>query len=274
MSATRPSATAQHVALARSHLTWTGVLADDLAHLLLRRPWSTIDRLLRIPPLSRLGHNPAFAYLAARTSFYDDEVRRAVDDGIRQIVVVGAGYDTRAWRFAAPGVAFVEVDQPATQADKRQRVPAGGPRFVAAEIGVDPLPDRLAEAGVTADEPTLFTVEGLTMYLDEATVTDLLRSLASVGGPGSRLAVNFGVGGGGDQRRSRRLRRATGALAAAGKERFAFELPPDRAVCFLAEVGWAVDEVASGADLAERYLAGTALPTDLSRSAFAVRAHR
>ena len=61
-------------------------------------------------------------YLAARTAFFDRTVVGALHQGVRQVVVGGAGYDGRALRYAKPGVRWFEVDHPATQADKRERL--------------------------------------------------------------------------------------------------------------------------------------------------------
>ena len=58
-------------------------------------------------------------YLRARTAFFDRVVVGALERGVTQVVVVGAGYDGRALRYAKPGVRWFEVDHPATHADKR-----------------------------------------------------------------------------------------------------------------------------------------------------------
>ena len=64
------------------------------------------------------------ARLAARTRFFDEQVLAALDRGIRQVVIAGAGYDDRALRFRSPGVRYFELDHPATQADKRRLLAA------------------------------------------------------------------------------------------------------------------------------------------------------
>ena len=61
-------------------------------------------------------------YLAVRTSFFDRTVVSAIDHGVRQVVVGAAGYDGRAFRYAKPGVRWFEVDHPATQRDKLERL--------------------------------------------------------------------------------------------------------------------------------------------------------
>jgi methyltransferase (TIGR00027 family) len=77
-------------------------------------------------------------YLRARTAFFDRVVVRSLDHGIRQVVVGGAGYDGRALRYGKHGVRWFEVDHPATQADKRERLDrlglaSGHVSFVAAD---------------------------------------------------------------------------------------------------------------------------------------------
>ena len=61
-------------------------------------------------------------YLDARTRFFDRVVVGAIGRGVRQIVVGAAGYDGRAFRYAKPGVRWFEVDHPATQRDKQERL--------------------------------------------------------------------------------------------------------------------------------------------------------
>jgi methyltransferase (TIGR00027 family) len=272
----RPSSSAQTVALARAHLTWIGVLDDPWAETMLRPPWAAVHRVLRQPLISRLGRNRSFAYLAARTRFYDDMVTGALDAGVRQVAVVGAGYDSRAWRLGRPGVQFFELDHPASQADKRQRAPAGGPRYIPAELGTEPLGPLLARAGFAMGQATVFTVEGLTMYLTKAQVVALLQTLREVGGVGSRLAVNFGVGfEDAESRRGRATSTVGRGLLALGRESLRFTLTPGEAPRLLAETGWRTEAVLVGPELATRYLAGTNLPIEqLNARAFVVSARR
>jgi methyltransferase (TIGR00027 family) len=272
----KPSATAQFVALARPHLTELGMLDDDLARSMLRPPWALAASALGRRPFARLGRNRSFAYLAARTQFYDDAVKAALDEGTRQVVVIGAGYDSRAWRFARPGVQFFEIDQAATQADKRRRAPAGGPRYVSADAGGGGGGELLRASGFVEGAPTIFTVEGVTMYLTEAQVDALLCELARISGPGSRLAVNFGVGFDADDSARSRRRAALGRmLVKLGREPFRFELAPDDARSFLARTGWTVEDMATGPQLGARYLDGTRFPVmTLNPRAFAVAALR
>jgi O-methyltransferase involved in polyketide biosynthesis len=75
----RPSTTAQQVALVRSYLHRAGVVDDPWAAGMLRAPWDKADRLLRLPAAARLGRIRSFAYLAARTLYFDEAVRAEVN---------------------------------------------------------------------------------------------------------------------------------------------------------------------------------------------------
>ena len=95
-------------------------------------------------------------YLRARTAFFDRVVVAALDRGIRQVVVGAAGYDGRAFRYGKPGVRWFEVDHPATQRDKLERlerlgIDASQVRFVEADFTRDPVAGRLRAAGLEVD---------------------------------------------------------------------------------------------------------------------------
>jgi len=247
-----------------------GIIADPYAQGMLTSNWAKAEWLLRMPGLGRLGRNRSFASLAARTCFYDQFVAGALDSGIRQVVVLGAGYDSRAWRFARTGVNFYEVDLLETQAVKRSRAPEGGPIYVPGDVTERSLTDALTDAGLRSDEPTAFTAEGPTIYLTEQQVAVLLRVLSALGGPGSCLAVNFGVGF--EQQGSQRGRIARRILAAGGEE-LRFRLTPAEAPAFMTRSGWAIDDLVDGPQLGNKYLRGTTLAAvNITTSGFAVEA--
>jgi methyltransferase (TIGR00027 family) len=204
--------------------------------------------------------------LAARTLFFDSFVSDALDDGIRQVVIVAAGYDSRAWRMARPGVAFFEVDQPATQEDKRAKAPEGGPVFVPVDVTDPQLGDKLVEAGFKPQEPTAFTVEGLTIYLAKDDVAALFARLADLGATGSRLAVSFESG----FERQRISRVVARAYYRRHGEPLRFRLPSDDAPAFFSDAGWTLDTLLTSVDLDQEYLSGTKLAGKLNTSGFKV----
>jgi methyltransferase (TIGR00027 family) len=136
--------------------------------------------------------------MAARTRFFDDAIVAAITRGVDQIVIVGAGYDGRALRFGGGGVSWIEVDHPATQADKRRRLASLGVsldhlKLVAVDLITDDLDVALSDAGYAVGRPTLFICEGLFAYLPPETGRALCRSLRRRSHPDSVLAANFRV---------------------------------------------------------------------------------
>src|SRR5438876_158858 len=96
------SKTAQYVAQVRAVLADKGVIDDPYAFAMLSIGMKAAEAAMARPPLERRTNSPFFASLAARTLFFDREVASALDGGIRQVVIIGAGCDSRAWRFARP----------------------------------------------------------------------------------------------------------------------------------------------------------------------------
>ncbi len=126
----------------------------------------------------------------------------AIDDAVHahptpQLVIVGAGLDTRAWRLAGlAGVAVFEVDHPATQADKRTRTAGLAPlaaslRFVPVDLSREGLDTALVPAGHRPDEPTTWIWEGVVPYLTRAEVGATVEAIAGLSAPGSQLIVNY-----------------------------------------------------------------------------------
>jgi methyltransferase (TIGR00027 family) len=187
MKESRPSITARSVALARLQLSRPRAPDGDVdaearlyAGLKAGFPWSL--------PIAR-GR-----WMAGRTRFFDDETLRAVTNGVTQVVIVGAGYDGRALRFRQPGVRFLEVDHPATQADKRRRmeglgVPLDHVRFVPIDLMTERVEHVLPAAGYRPAEASLFLCEGLLLYLSMAAVSALLAGLRLLAAQGSRLLL-------------------------------------------------------------------------------------
>jgi methyltransferase (TIGR00027 family) len=196
----------------------------------------------------------------ARTRFLDDRLALAVSEGARQIVLLGAGFDARAYRLPiCRDRAVFEVDHPATQARKRRCleetlgvVPAHV-RFVPVDFDRESVEDALPAAGYHVRERSVFLWEGVTNYLTAPTVDATLR-WCSKAAPGSRVlftyvhervledpAAFFGTA---------RLFRS---LAAAG-ERWTFGLDPAHLETYLAERGLVLLEDLGAADYrAESY---------------------
>lgn len=183
----RPSLTARGVALARSQLPRPRTAEGDAEAE--KRLYAGLQ--MRLVRLFRIGGG---RLMAARTRFFDEETLRAMIDGVKQVVIVGAGYDGRALRFRQSGVRFLEVDHPATQADKRRRMESLGVAldhvtFVAVDLMTERIEHALPSAGYRRSEASLFLCEGLLLYLSKPAVQSLLVGLRSLAAPGSRLVL-------------------------------------------------------------------------------------
>lgn len=151
-----------------------------------RRGLMTAERLL-------LGG--IFAHYLARKRWIEREVLRGLENGIRQVVIVGAGYDTLAWRLRQdwPEVEFFEVDHPATQKAKREALGmSANLHFIPGDLAAVSLPELLVpHARYCRDEPAMIIAEGLTMYLPEKSVRALLGASAMLAGEKGRVIFTF-----------------------------------------------------------------------------------
>jgi methyltransferase (TIGR00027 family) len=116
---------------------------------------------------------------------------------VAQLVILGAGFDTRAWRLdALANTTVFEVDHPDTQALKRARaaaIPAKARqvRFVATDFRRDEMAASLRAAGYDVSRPAFWLWEGVTMYLRPEAVAANLEALAALSAPGSHLALTY-----------------------------------------------------------------------------------
>ena len=136
--------------------------------------------------------------MTVRTRFIDEALERAIASGATQLVILGAGFDSHAYRCQEllAHVRVFEVDRPATQALKKQRVSdvLGGPpvnlTYVAVDFQHEDLPDVLTRHGYDPAQQTFFILEGVTMYLPEEAVRSTLRFVAAHP-PGSGIVFDF-----------------------------------------------------------------------------------
>ena len=115
---------------------------------------------------------------------------------VRQLVVLGAGLDTRCYRFALSenAVRGYELDLPFMSRKKRAAlaaagIDAGDTVFVEVEFGVEPLGDAMRRAGIETMQPTLFVFEGVSMYLTENDVFETFRTVSTFA-PGSSIVCD------------------------------------------------------------------------------------
>jgi methyltransferase (TIGR00027 family) len=241
-----PSITARHVAAYRLGFTRVPAPYGDAA----------ADEALAADVAA--GEEPAVGrmrdYLDARTRFFDRVVMGAVGRGVRQIIVGAAGYDGRALRYARPGVRWFEVDHPATQRDKRERLrrlglDAGHVQFVEADFTRDPIAERLTAAGLDPRQFSLVLLEGIAVYLEPAVLERVLTELRQVARAGSRLAISVSASSAQTETRSR-FQAAVASLGEPARS----ALDAGQATELLARTGWQVmaDDGADGPEVAAR----------------------
>jgi methyltransferase (TIGR00027 family) len=134
--------------------------------------------------------------VVARTRLIDQLVQRELS-GVGQLLILGAGFDSRAWRL--PGMdrlRVFELDHPATQAAKRRALHHGGPpaervTFVPVVFGTDDPAQALTAAGFVTGAPTLVLWEGVTNYLNRDAVDATFGLLAALTGPGSPVIFTY-----------------------------------------------------------------------------------
>jgi methyltransferase (TIGR00027 family) len=264
----RPSLTAEAVTMARAveHLKPDDerVVDDPWAHLFLsnagRRTlaaWSgsVTGRLLR-----RLGPTGT-SYVPLRHRFIDEHLLAALDAGAKQVVLLGAGYDTRAYRFAdeLAGRPVFEVDlapisqaKAATIAAHQDEFPAANVVRVEIDFESQSLTDVLPEAGFKVGKRTFFTWEGVPMYLTRAAVKATLDAIHQLGGTGSQVAHDmwYLVDDPGPFGTARRT--APSALSLIG-EPITFGVHPEDYEAFLGRHGFRIVDLALPSELQARY---------------------
>jgi methyltransferase (TIGR00027 family) len=209
MRSHEPSRTAEYMALFRAVETAERperrLFDDPYAIPLLAGKLRMLAEIARLPLIGRLV--PAFLDFGwpytrssgvVRTRMIDDLVSEAIRAGARQLVLLGAGFDSRAYRLEeASGITTFEVDHPATQRAKRERLADGlggmpeSVRFVEVDFEKDDLERELAKAGFDGKTRSVVVWEGVVSYLTEPAVSGNLAVLAGLLAPGSCLIFTY-----------------------------------------------------------------------------------
>ena len=135
------------------------------------------------------------SYFATRTKFFDTEFVDAANAGVRQAVILAAGLDARSWRLPWPdGTVVYELDQDRVLDFKLETLHEHGaePKAHRVPVAVDlrqDWPTALREAGFDPSAPSVWSIEGLLMYLPAAAQDLLFERIQELAAPGSRIAV-------------------------------------------------------------------------------------
>ena len=136
--------------------------------------------------------------IRARVRYFDDFVKSSIEDGLEQLVILGAGYDTRAFRIdGLDKITVFEVDHPATQkvkVEKVRKIFGQLPQHVAyvpVDFESEDLGGKLLGMGYDASKKSLFVMEGLVMYLPPQAVDMMLSFIVRNSGKGSRIIFDY-----------------------------------------------------------------------------------
>lgn len=271
MRSNSPANSAQAVALVRAiesaRPASTRLFSDPFASGFLDVGPRAIARLCRIPVLGeailRLANAAtpgAIGNTLGRTRFIDDAVLAAIDRGLDQVVILGAGYDCRPYRLPAlSAVAVFEVDHPATQARKRARLKElvsqipGHVTFVPIDFNERSLADGMKRSGFRLGRRNFFIWEGVTEYLSPEAVDATFHFLVDVSASGSALAFTYTDRGLIDGTKEFAGGRRLLALNRAGGEPYTFGLDPTTLADYLAERSLDLLEDIAGEGYQERY---------------------
>jgi methyltransferase (TIGR00027 family) len=283
-------ATALSVAAARAVETATAdpLIRDEFAYLLVSsagRPWAR----LASPDLEWIGddergrraHRLACDYQAVRTHFFDGYFADATGAGIRQVVILAAGLDSRAYRLDWPtGTTVYEIDQPqvitykTATLDSAGAAPRATRRTVPADLR-DDWPAALSAAGFDRTQPTAWLAEGLLPYLPAEAQDRLFEMLTELSAPGSQVAVEAFSLGSADSERRRAARQVRFQRM---RERLGLDINVETltyqenhradAAEWLTAHGWQVSAVSSADEMARL---GRPIPADLAEESFTTR---
>ena len=187
------------------------------------------------------------SYLGVRSRYFDEFFARATENGVRQVVILASGLDTRPQRLDwAEGTAVYEIDQPLVLQYKQRVLAEQGATSSAEHHALqvdlrDDWPSALLEAGFDRTKPTAWLAEGLLPYLPADAEAQLLRTIHEFSAPGSRVAVES-VSGSRDSLVRPEMQQLSEDFGIDLASLFSTEERPDPAST-LAESGWDVQRL-------------------------------
>lgn len=221
----------------------------------------TLHRLRAFPERLQAPFLAALrTHVVVRSRFAEDRLAEAVARGVRQYVSLGAGLDTFAYRQPAwaSALRIVEVDQPATQADKRDRLARADIRepanvtFAPIDFETTPLEAGLRAAGVDLDAPTFVSWLGVMMYLTRDAI-DAVFAVVRRLPPPSEIVFTFSPSA--EDASGGRANSALAAHVAELGEPFRTHIAPDALVAWLRALGFAEVTLLTPDAIEARYLA-------------------
>lgn len=202
-----------------------------------------------------------YEYVIARTKYIDEAVNRALSDGTEQILILGAGFDSRGIRFHKTGnsVKVFELDAYATQNAKIERYKEKGiviPDsliFVSIDFDKQSVSERLSECGFEKNKKCLIIMEGLTMYLQPESVDSLFKIINDFTGKESRIIFDFIYASVLEYKNLYQGEKELLESTSKAGEKFCFGLNKEDVQGFLSSYGFTVSDIADDAALNKKY---------------------
>lgn len=137
--------------------------------------------------------------LSARVRYFDDFVKKLINEGLEQLIILGAGYDTRAYRIEGlrGNVKVFEIDHPETQSVKIEKIKdifgslPDHVEYVSVDFETEDFGQRLLEHGYEKSQKTVFIIEGLIYYLPPKAVDEMLYFISKNSETGSAIIFDY-----------------------------------------------------------------------------------
>lgn len=252
------------------------ILEDPYARYFLGPRFKALYRLIRCSGTGRISHGLAALYdrmlpgalgwVLTRHRYFDDAIEQAVQGGARQLVLVGAGYDSRAFRQRALAqVKIFEIDHPDTQARKKQILQEelgelpGNISYIALNATRGDL-RQLPAHGFDRTVKAVFAVEGFLWYMPPDVARAILGAIAEIAAPGSLVIFDHILPSVVDGTCPLEGARAHRAYCERRGEPILFGVEPDQLAGYLRPIGLRLIEDVGSSDLVSRYANGSRRP--------------
>ena len=202
--------------------------------------------------------------IAARVRYFDEMVKVAARDGLEQLVIMGAGYDTRAYRIdeLTRDVRVFEIDHPDTQRVKKEKIRniffklPDHVTYVAVDFETQDFGQRLLECGYSVTKKTLFLMEGLLMYLPGHAIDEMLSFMVHNSGRGSAILFDCSKETAAGDTPDPDIRRAIREHTARQGEPIRFAIPKEGIETFLTEREFSQVRNVTSAEYKRMYFTG------------------
>jgi methyltransferase (TIGR00027 family) len=273
----KPSQMAEYDAFARAfessrRPSAARLFNDPFAYSCLRPRLKATIQLSRVPLLGAVErrliyqrHLGALSLVVGRTRLIDDYLSASIHDGIDQVVILGSGFDCRAYRTPDINhVNVVELDFPTTLSRKKKRMRRifaelpTNVTYVDVDFNSQPLSQVLHDSGLALNRRSFFIWEGVTQYLTEQAVDEVLRYVGRETAPGSRIVFTYvhegALDGSAEFADAPRLWKRLQRL----NEPLTFGIYPDSLKAYLASRGLDLLESLGASEYRERYMGPSA----------------